>query len=160
MEGWGLRKLQRSAVVTVLAMVLLGGCGDSQTPVGASHVHANGLRLIVSEDFKVTTTPSGFWVETVHVTRSPIEVSIALLTTRPKSVGYRFRYLGSGRILWYSVTHEQEGGSGGVDYTVVAFEHVGEHWIAYRQVRQSEAQPVFELWQIASGLRYVPSDVT
>jgi hypothetical protein len=99
----------------------------------------------------------GFRVETVHDTRSPIEVSIQLLETPPKATGYRFSYLGSGRILWYSVTHETEGGSGGVDYTMVAFEHVGNRWIRYRQVRQGEGEPVFELWEIAQGLLYLPS---
>jgi hypothetical protein len=80
-------------------------------------------------------------------------VFIQLLETPPESMGWRVNYLGSGRIAWYSVTHEEEGGSGGVDYTLIAFEHVGKRWIRYRQVRQGESEPAFELWEIAHGLR-------
>jgi len=44
-----------------------------------------------------------------------------------------------------------------VDYTAVAFEHVGNRLIRYRQVRQGEGEPVFALWEIAQGLLYLPS---
>jgi len=149
-------------------MAVLAGCGSSDPiPAGFGrgpqgtpqpHVHANGLQLSVYETYQVKTTPVGFVIEPVgnRLLRQPIIVHIQLLASRPKAIGYRFWYLGSGRILWYSVTHEETGGSGGAEHTLIAFEHVGNHWIRYDQVRQAEEE-LFELWEIARGVRYVPS---
>jgi hypothetical protein len=152
----------------VLVMAVLAGCGSSD-PIPAAfgrgpqgtpqlHLHANGLQLSVYETYQVRPTPVGFVIEPAGnpVLRQPIIVDIQLLASRPKAIGYRFSYLGSGRILWYSVTHEETGGSGGAVHTLIAFEHVGNRWIRYAQERQSEDE-IFELWEIAQGVRYVPS---
>jgi hypothetical protein len=137
---------------------MLAGCGSPNPEVVTPpHVHVNGLQLSVSgTDFHVTTTPTGFLLEPPNndQLRTPFSVSIQLLATEPKTVGRRVRYVGKGRILWYTVTREKEGGSGGVDYTVIAFEHVGNRWIQYSQTKQAESTPL-EVFEIARGLRYV-----
>ena len=88
--------------------------------------------------------------------RDPFTVLIELLATPPEATGHRVRFPGSWRILWYAATHEEEGGSSGWEWTVDAFEHVGDHWIQYREYKLSEREPD-ELWEIARGLRYLPS---
>jgi hypothetical protein len=121
------------------------------------HVHANGLQLSVSETCQIGATPVGFVIEPPNKDdlRYPFYVSIQLLATPPKATGHRVRYLGSGRILWYSATQGEGGGSGDPDWEMIAFEHVGNHWIEYRENKQDEWQPG-ELWEIARGLIYVP----
>lgn len=130
--------------------------GTSQRPRGAPHVyaHANGLQLSVSEIYEVKTTPVGFVIQLPHSDkrRNPFTVSVQLLPTPPNVRGYRLRYLGPERLLQYKVTHEDEGGSSGVNWTVVAYEHVGNRWIEYFEDKLSEDEPV-ELWKIAEGLR-------
>ena len=125
------------------------------------HVHANGLQLSVSETlYRVGTTPVGFVLIPASPSnnhrRDPFTVSIQLLATSPKATGHQVRYLSSVRALWYTATHDEEGGSSGWEWTVVAFEHVGNHWIQYQESKLSERQPD-ELWEIAQGLRYLPS---
>lgn len=156
----------------VLVMAVLAGCGSGGSsnpcPVGRyaseqgapdtpqkMHVHANGLQLSVSETCQVRTTPMGFVVEPFNNAdhRYPFYVSIQLLTTRPESTGYRVRYLGSGRILWYSATHGEGAGSGDPAWEIIAVEHVSNRWIQYRESKQEEWQPR-ELWKVARGLRY------
>jgi hypothetical protein len=133
--------------------------GDSP-PKGTPqvHVHANGLQLSLRENYRVTTTPVGFVIEppnNEHL-RQPLTVSVRLLKTAPEATGHRLHYLGSWRIAWYTATHDEEGGSSGVDWTVLAFEHVGDHWIEYGERKLSEWEPN-ELWEIARALRYVPA---
>jgi len=154
-------------------MALLAGCESSDPDAAASsvdagrlpegaqevHVHANGVQLMVSAKiYQVTTTPTGFSLEPLNndQLRTPFSVSIQLLASPPKAMGHRVHYVDSGRMLRYTVTHEKEGGSAGVLYTVVAFEHVGTHWIRYSQTRQAEEMPG-EVFQIARGVRYAPS---
>lgn len=163
-----------SAAIAVLAV--LAGCGCSGPPgspadrIGTDagpqsaldlHIHANGLRLAASDAYQVRMTPAGFAIEPAPPgntdLRIPIHVSVQLLTTQPKSTGYRVNDLGSGRTVWYSITNEGGGGSAGADYTLLAFEHSGDRWIQYRQEKQGEGEPVFELWAIARGLSYAPS---
>ena len=160
-----------------LVMAVLAGCGnlksDDSNPCplanytgGRSaqagppkmHIHPNGLQLSVSETCQVGTTPAGFVIEPPdpHNLRYPFSVSIQLLATPPAATGHRLRYLGSGRILWYSATHRESVGSGDPEWELLAFEHVGNHWIEYRENKQDEGQPE-ELWEIAQGLRYLPS---
>jgi hypothetical protein len=146
-----------------LVVVVLTGCGSSNPcPVGEEspprrHVHANGLQLSVGETCKITKTSVGFVIETPNKdrVRNPFTVSIELLATRPEATGRRVRYLGSGRILWYSATYPADPGMGGPEWELVAFEHMGDHWIRYREHKQDERQP-HELWDIARGLSYVP----
>ena len=164
----------RCRSLLLLVMVLLAACDSpnaraparstgpgrsSQEPLRL-HVHANGLQLSVSETWQVTTTPAGFVIQPApphNTTRTPIVVSIQLLATPPAGKGHRVRHLSSGRILRYTLTQEKSDGSGGAYHTVVAFERMGDHWIQYRQEKQAELSPAFELWEIARGLRYIPS---
>jgi hypothetical protein len=152
-------------------MAVLAGCGSSNPGQAASsigadqspqstpqlHVHANGLQLSVPETYQVGTTLVGFVIEPTgnNHRRNPITISIQLLATPPETKGHRVRYLGSQRVLWYTATRDEEGGSSGVEWTVVAFEQVGNHWIQYRENKLSESEPE-ELWGIAMGLRYLP----
>lgn len=119
------------------------------------HAHANGLQLSVSATCQVGATPVGFVIEphNKNDTRYPFRVSIQLLATPPQTTGHRVRYLGSGRLLWYSATHGEGVGSGDPDWEMIAFEHVGDRWIQYRETKQDEWQPG-ELWMIARGLRF------
>jgi hypothetical protein len=170
------RSLQELSIrisAAVFAVALLAGCGNSRPNAAASsidadrspegapqvHVHANGLQLAVSaKAYQVTTTPTGFSLEPPNndQLRTPFSVSIQLLESPPKATGHRVHYVDAGRMLRYTVTHEEEGGSAGVLYTVAAFEHVGNHWIQYSQTRQAEEMPG-EVFQIARGVRYVPA---
>ena len=155
-------------------MAVLAGCDSGSSnpcPVGAyandpsqqavplkAHVHANGLQLSAAETCQVRTTPVGFVIVSSindHL-RYPFQVSVELLETQPQATGHRVRYLGSGRILWYSATHPEESGMGGPEWEMIAFEHVGNRWIRYREDKQDEWEPD-ELWDIAQGLRYLPS---
>jgi len=144
-----------------LTLVVLTACHES-APVGEarSYAHANGLRLSASTAYSVAGTPEGFFIGDVSnkVRRSPIEVSIRLLTARPEVAAYQEYGIGFTRRIRYLVTHETEGGSGGVDYTLVAVEDIGAgRWILYRQIKQSEGQPRFELWEMAGGLSFPPA---
>lgn len=125
------------------------------------HAHANGLRLLASDAYRVTNTPEGFLIEPAsgnEQRRDPLVISIRLLVTQPEIASDRQHQLDSGRSLRYSVTHDEEGGSGGVDYTLIALEHIDGRWIQYRQRKQSEhGEPEFELWDIAGGLSYAGS---
>jgi hypothetical protein len=149
---------------TVLAMALLAGCGGSsglsQQGAPQMNVHTNGLQLPASETYRVKTTPVGFVLEPASPSnqdrRDPFTVSVQLLTAQPDVTGHRVRSLDSGRALSYAATHDEEGGSSGVNWTVVAFERVGDRWIQYREDKLSEREPS-ELWEIAQGVRYVPS---
>jgi len=87
--------------------------------------------------------------------RSPLTISIQLLVTPPNVTGHQVRHVGSLRALWYTATHDEEGGSSGVEWTVVAFEQVGNNWIQYRETKLSESEPE-ELWEVARDLRYLP----
>ena len=145
----------------VLVMAGLAGCGGaSSIPARGPqqlHVNPNGLQLSVSTIFAVRTTPTGFVIEPVsRFTRSPLSISVQLMAKRPQDAGYRFRYLGSGRIAWYTLTEEPTPGSSGSYCTLIAAEHVGDRWVRYFQEKLTEDQ-IFELWEIADGLRYVPA---
>jgi hypothetical protein len=158
----------------VLVMATMAGChssnlgsaansaGSGRSPQGAPqmHVHANGLQLSVSEAYRVSTTPKGFVLTPASPSnndrRDPLTVSIQLLATPPQITGYRERRLSSERVLSYTASHEEEGGSSGVNWTMVAFEHVGDHWIQYQENKLAEREPD-ELWGIAGGSRYIPA---
>ena len=154
------------AVAATFALVVLSGCGSSDrsaaedaerlaAEVPRVHVHPIGLQLSIAPGYLVMTTPVGFAIAPVNNAhlRDPINISIELLATPPESTGIRLRYLGSGRLLWYSVERIKEGGSSGWEWSVVAFEHVGEKWIKYRENKLTERQPD-ELWEIARGLAF------
>jgi hypothetical protein len=156
-------------------MAVLAGCGSSNPRPAArfvesclvpqaaplkTHVHGNGLQLSVSETCKVTITSAGFVVEPPdwRQLRYPFKVSIQLQTAPPK-VKRQVHYLGSGRFLWYSATSEgDQGASGDPLWDVTAYERVGvgNDWVQYWENRQDEWLPG-ELWEVARGLRYVPS---
>lgn len=157
--------LPRRMSVALLFTAALAGCGGSNSSATCrstqaapieKHVHANGLQLFTSETCQVTTTPAGFVIEPSNKEelRYPFRVLIELLPARPRVTTYRVHYAGSGRILWYSATHAAAVGSGDPDWEVIAFEHVGDHWIQYREMKQDEGQPG-ELWELARGLSYI-----
>lgn len=154
----------------------LAGCDSSGPHAGEEaqatrRVHANGLQLSVREgpcvstpgalpreSYDVALTSAGFGVVPCdnRNRRQPFSISVRLLETPPKSTGHRFRYLGPGRVVWYRAEHSDEGGSSGVQWTVDAFEHVGQRWIHYSEDKLDEDEPR-ELWEIARGTRYVPA---
>ena len=159
-----------SALVNAgFAYLLLAACGgadparDPNLQVQSTpHAHPNGLHLLVPESaYRVIRTAEGFVAEPAlgnENRRDPLVVSIRLRAEPPDSASVRKRHLAAGRTLRYSVTQDEDGGSGGVDYTLLAFEQVGTYWIHYRQRKQSEyGEPNFELWEIADGVRYAPS---
>jgi hypothetical protein len=90
----------------LIVTAVLAGCGSSDlSPIAVEkHVHENGLQLFIPKTCQATTTQAGFLIEprNKHDLRYPFSVSIELLPARPRITMYRVRYLGSGRIVWYS----------------------------------------------------------
>lgn len=141
-------------------------CDNSGKPHGQEHITyrrtvlGHGLQLSVSETYLVDTTPTGFVLAPASPRnenrRDPMHISIRLLARRPEATGYRVHYLSPWRLLWYTVI-EEEGGSSGSQWSLVAFERVGDHWLEYQENKLSELEPD-ELWEIAQGVRYLPSN--
>jgi hypothetical protein len=153
-----------------LACVLLAACGGTgftgsepgSQVHSALHAHPNGLQLRVPESvYRITRTADGFVVEPASGNenrRDPLTISIGLRAESPDRATARERRLAAGRILHYSVSQDEDGGSGGVAYMLVAFERAGTSWIHYRQRKQSEyGEPDFELWKVVDSVRYVPA---
>jgi len=168
-------RLRRICAVVVMTAALAGCDGSRSGPggdaPGTRRVHANGLQLSVQEGpclaaadalpretYAVALTATGFALVPCsnRYRRQPFNISVQLLETPPKSTGYRFRYLGAGRIVWYRASHSEEGGSSGFEWDVEAFERVGKRWIHYSEEKLAEDEPD-ELWEIAQGTRYAPA---
>jgi hypothetical protein len=157
-------------LIAGLGCVLLAACGGrgpAESEPGSQvrptlHTHPNGLQLRVNESvYRIARTEDGFVVEPASGNehrRDPLTISIRLRPEPPDTAAVRTRRLAAGRIVRYSVSHDEEGGSGGVDYRLAAFERAGTSWIHYWQRKQSEyGEPSFELWKVAEGVRYVPA---
>lgn len=148
----------RISAALLISAVLAGCSGRSSPPTTPlkKHTHANGVQLFTPETCQVTTTPAGFVIEpsNKHDLRYPFRISVELLPARPKVTTYRMHYLGDGRLLWYFATQGEAAGSGDPEWEMIAFEHVGDAWIQYRETKQDERRPG-EIWEIARGLSYV-----
>jgi hypothetical protein len=124
-----------------------------------TYEHANGLRLVLSADYRATTTANGFLIEPAsgNDRRYPLQISIALADKSPEIATDRLTRLSPGRRIRYAVTKLGGGGSGGDEYELVGVEYTKGRWIRYYQPAQSESvEPSFQVWDIAKGVSYKP----
>lgn len=113
-------------------------------------VHPNGLFLHLPASLSVTETTDGFTVAPPPVRSSgPVVIRLRPNEERPVAPGPERRAVGA-RELSYRIAKVGEGGSGGAEYALAAWEACPGGHISYHQVEQAETgEPFYEFaWYV------------
>lgn len=148
-------------IITVWgAMLALSLCACAQ---GGNHserlkteTHRNGLVINIADTLKVEQTEGGFHIYPPNGLdrRSPVEATAELHAGEPAPPGEwpEEKRVGE-RTVHYRID-ESDGGSGGREYDMQAWEPYPGGYILYRERIQSEGKPDFELlWGLVEGTR-------
>lgn len=112
--------------------------------------HQNGLSLVFPAEFRNIQTAEGFvLVESADI-RSPRQISIKTLKSRPDELDSAdIRQLNNQKV-YYWITKLGDS-SGGTEYELKAIKEAGDYWISLTELNQiqTDAIPDFKLgWQI------------
>lgn len=116
--------------------------------------HSNGLTLKIPATYAVRETPDGFVVEPADnanaQTRYPTEVEVARRQASDFTVPADAKEKSvADRTINY-IVEEGEGGSGGSEHELTAWENVPDGFVVYQQRQQAEhSTPEFEMcWTV------------
>lgn len=147
----------------VMATILSVSCTFSTEPNVMRNtrevVHPNGLSVRLPDSLTTSETDDGFLIvppgDANAYSRYPLEINVTLHRgeEQPDGSWAEQRRIES-RVVHYRV-EENEGGSGGSEYGLYAWESVPGGYIKYQQWAQAEmSRPDFKLaWQVIEGTR-------
>lgn len=164
---------RKMALCFAASLILTGGAGacaggdatpganrgpsTSQTMNGDSsqqHVHRNNLMVKLPASLAVKETSDGFLIEPADGSNARARRPVAATVERRAAASFKVpadaeQKTVNGRLINYAVATE-EGGSGGAEHTLTAWETTNDGLVVYRQTEQSEHEtPRFELcWQV------------
>ena len=136
--------MTKGLVAFLLAAALVGCKPSDQVTLGADVAHVNGLVAAPPEGWEVQATTSGFMFAEAGGLRSPGAIRLDLVSEPPDRAGLRRRgwgIWGSERIDYR--VREEDGGSGGTEYELIAVRALSGGHLVLTATDQSEMEPRF-----------------
>ena len=134
-----------SAAASLVPTIAFAACGGAPvTTYQSGLTHPTGLRAPLPTAFTQVSNDAGFVFVEAGDLRSPLTLEIELRDAPPTFASAKERWLSRGDVAVYRVS-ELAGGSGGVEYELVATKPAGARWIVVTAFQQAQgAAPRFE----------------